>query len=167
VWRQLNDEHLADGALQACFFDTKASITFGFVQDCRPYVQHDVSDLDFAEAIAPILVEINKSINLMESDTDINGSSFYEETKRLMHLAIDNISSTRSDLCAFSRSLLISLVEQISGRRLDNFGNEIGCKVPLRFSEKDFAAIYLSPKSCFVDFNSVSKRLEEDSKINV
>jgi hypothetical protein len=129
-------------------------------------------DLDFAEAIAPILVEINKSINLMESDTDINGSSFYEETKRLMHLAIDNISSTRSDLCAFSRSLLISLVEQISGRRLDNFGNEIGCKVPLRFSEKDLAAIYLSPKSCFVDFNSVSKRLEESNlsflnKINV
>jgi len=120
-------------------------------------------DLEFAKAIAPLLIEIHKSINLMECDSDINGCSFYEEMNRLMHLAIDNISGSRSDLCAFARSLLTSLVEQVSGRRIDNFGNEIGCKVPLRFSEKDLAAIYLSPQSCLVDFHTVSKRLEESN----
>jgi hypothetical protein len=75
VWRQLNDEHLADGALQACFFDTKASITFGFVQDCRPYVQHDVSDLDAAkmreemhEATGTKVIEDSESLDKLKKN---------------------------------------------------------------------------------------------------
>ncbi|CBY33301.1 unnamed protein product [Oikopleura dioica] len=44
VWRQVNREHLADGSLTACFFDTKCGICYNFVRDCKPYLKHEVTD---------------------------------------------------------------------------------------------------------------------------
>lgn len=116
-------------------------------------------DLTFAKEIAPFLTRVNQSINFLESDKTI-GTTYFTELESLLSFAIDRVSNQRTDTNRFARSVIISIIEQVTEKRIDHNGHEMRCSVPGRFTDKDKAAIFLNPETTTCKWSMAMKKLE-------
>lgn len=119
-----------------------------------------IPDMTFAEAISPFLSRIHRSLNFLESD-QTSGISYFLELEDLLCFAIDRVSNRKTDENRFARSLIISILEQVCKKRIDQRGNKMRtCMVPKRFTEKDMAAVYLNPETTLCTWNRAFDKLD-------
>merc|ERR1719215_2233694 len=113
----------------------------------------------FAAEILPFLSRINRSLNFLESDRT-NGVSYFGELEDLFCFALEKVTNKRTDENRFARSMIISILEQVCQKRIDQRGEDMICRVPKRFTRKDISAVWLNPETTLCDWPRAFEKMD-------